>query len=131
MPGLLFSLVVAQLVFWKSPPYLTISINIIKKLNSNNQTQFLIFNSQLIFWIQAQQKPINPDLTPNPQTSPSKAGLRLRAALALQQLLPQLPPEALQTSLAKRVALQQGDLALEAVERIAVWTAEALLGGQN
>lgn len=53
------------------------------------------------------------------------AGLRLRAALTLQRLLPQLPPETLEACCSRRRALQQGDLAPDAVERIAVWTAEA------
>lgn len=53
------------------------------------------------------------------------AGLRLRAALNLQKLLPQLPPETLEACCSRRRALQQGDLAPDAVERIAVWTAEA------
>eukprot|EP00435_Cladocopium_sp_Y103_P020827 s468_g5.t1 len=53
------------------------------------------------------------------------AGLRLRAALNLQKLLPQLPPETLEACCSRRRALQQGDLAPDAVERIAIWTAEA------
>lgn len=53
------------------------------------------------------------------------AGLRLRAALTLQKLLPQLPPDTLEACCSRRRALQQGDLAPDAVERIAVWTAEA------
>ena len=53
------------------------------------------------------------------------AGLRLRAALALEKLLPELPPEVLEASCSKRRALQEGDLAPDAVERIAVWTYQA------
>ncbi|CAJ1399825.1 unnamed protein product [Effrenium voratum] len=51
------------------------------------------------------------------------AGLRLRAALALQKL--GLTSESLEAFCEQRRAMQQGDLAPDAVERIAVWTAEA------
>ncbi|CAK9043017.1 unnamed protein product [Durusdinium trenchii] len=53
------------------------------------------------------------------------AGLRLRAALALEKLLLELGVEVVEATSTRRRALQQGDLSPHVVERIAVWTAEA------
>jgi len=53
------------------------------------------------------------------------AGLRLRAALSLRKLLPDLPSGYLQAASTRRTAMLQAELSPEAVERIAVWTAEA------